>query len=66
MCHRVVIKLPGNPGDLYMQNVSYMLKENTSLDHGHLQVHSELKLSNRVVNIYLYSLSLTFKMKLIS
>ena len=30
-------------------------KENTSLDHGHLQVHNELKPSNRVINIYLYS-----------
>ena len=30
-----------------------MLKENTSLDHGHLQVHNELKPSNvRVISQY--------------
>ena len=60
MCDRIVIKLPGNPGELKIIYICKMLKENTSLDHGHLQVHNELKPSNRVVNIYLYSLSLTF------
>ena len=35
--------------------------QNVEGKHGHLQVHNELKPSNRVVNIYLYSLSLTFK-----
>ena len=64
MCNRVVIKLSGYPGELKIIYVYYakcklaMLKEITSLDHGHLQVHSKLKPSNRVVNIYLYSLSL--------
>ena len=64
MCDRIVIKLSGNPGELKIIYICKMLKENTSLDHGHLQVHNELKPSNRVVNIYLYSLSLTFKVNL--
>ena len=37
-----------------MQNVSYVEGKHI-LDHGHLQIHNELKPSNRVINIYLYS-----------